>query len=79
MKTIQQLIQNTIGQLEGIKKMDERGEDCLKILTQLKAVRSALGSLGGKMLIANLKKCSSLNSPKKKKEFEKIVTELSKI
>lgn len=79
MKTISQLIQNTIGQLEGIKKMQERGDDCLKILTQLKAVRSALSSLTAKMLMQNLEKCSSLDSAKKKQEFEKIITELSKV
>ena len=79
MKTPTQLIQNVIGQLQGIQRMLDSDKDCLEILTQLKAAKSALNSLSVKMLSSNLENCASLKSPKAKQQFQKILTELSKI
>ena len=45
MKTIQQRLNNISGQIEGIKKMVDGDKDCLLILTQLKAIKSAIGSV----------------------------------
>ena len=45
MKSIEQRINIIIGQLEGVKKMADRQDDCLKVLTQLKAIRSAVSGL----------------------------------
>ncbi|HNY04348.1 MAG TPA: metal-sensitive transcriptional regulator [Candidatus Woesebacteria bacterium] len=45
MKSIQQRLNNIAGQIEGIKKMVDRNQDCLKILIQLKATKAAIGSV----------------------------------
>jgi len=45
MKSNQQRLNNIIGQIEGIKKMMDSGTDCLKVLTQLKAIKSAVGGV----------------------------------
>lgn len=45
MKSNQQRLNNIIGQIEGIKKMMDSKADCLQVLTQLKAVKSALSSV----------------------------------
>lgn len=45
MKSIQQRLNNIAGQVEGIKKMVDRNQDCLKILIQLKATKAAIGSV----------------------------------
>ena len=45
------------GQIEGIKKMITDHRDCTEVLTQLRAVRSAL-----KTVEANVRECA-LNSP----------------
>lgn len=42
MKSSQQRLNNIIGQLEGVKKMMATDTDCLKVLTQLKAIKSAV-------------------------------------
>lgn len=48
-----------IGQLDGIKRMIEKEKNCIEILTQLKAVRSAIKSLEGEILEEHLKHCVS--------------------
>jgi len=45
MKSIQQRLNNIAGQVEGIKKMVDKNQDCLKILIQLKATKAAIGSV----------------------------------
>ncbi|MCF7846360.1 MAG: metal-sensitive transcriptional regulator [Candidatus Peribacteraceae bacterium] len=79
MKNISQRIRNLIGQLEAVQKMISADQDCVKVLVQIKAARGSLDALVAKFLVENLAKCSSLRSPQKKKEFEKIVTELAKV
>lgn len=60
MKNNEQLINNVVGQLEGIKKMLDDDRDCLKILTQLKAAKQALAALTAKILAENLIACSAV-------------------
>jgi len=79
MKTIEQRAQNVIGQLTAVQKMLADKKNCVDILTQIKAARGSLDALVTKFLTENLLKCSSLRSPKKKKEFAKILAELAKI
>ncbi|MFA6458732.1 MAG: metal-sensing transcriptional repressor [Patescibacteria group bacterium] len=79
MKTIEQRIENLIGQLRAVQKMLSTKKDCVQILIQVKAARGALNSLIAKILTENLVRCSSLRSAQKQKEFEKILTELSKL
>lgn len=45
MKSINQRLNNITGQIEGVKKMMEKNSDCIQVLTQLKAVKSAVGSV----------------------------------
>lgn len=45
MKSIQQRLNNINGQIEGVKKMVDNKKDCVQILTQLKAIKSAVGSV----------------------------------
>lgn len=45
MKSIQQRLNNINGQIEGVKKMLDDGQDCIQLLTQLKAIKSAVTSV----------------------------------
>jgi DNA-binding FrmR family transcriptional regulator len=79
MKTLEQRINNVIGQLEGAKKMlanDNR--DCFALITQLKAAKSGLSSLMEKLVGAEIDHC--LVNPKKysKDKMEKIFKEIIK-
>ncbi len=44
-KTIQQRLNNIGGQIDGVKKMVDEEKDCVQVLTQLKAIKSAIGSV----------------------------------
>ncbi len=78
-KTNQQRLNNIIGQLEGVKKMlsnDQR--DCLAILIQLKAIRSATTRLMDKILESEFDRCL-LNTPvNNRQSIEKIFREITK-
>ncbi len=45
MKSITQRLNNITGQIEGVKKMVDNQTDCIQVLTQLKAIKSAVGSV----------------------------------
>ena len=45
MKSTIQKMNNISGQVEGVKKMMEEKCDCEKVLTQLKAIKSAIGGV----------------------------------
>jgi len=45
MKSIQQRLNNISGQIEGVKKMMDSKCECEKVLTQLKAIKSAIGGV----------------------------------
>jgi len=45
MKTISQKLNNISGQIDGVKKMVEKECECEKVLTQLKAIKSAIGGV----------------------------------
>lgn len=44
-KTNVQRLNNIVGQVEGVKRMLSEGQDCVKILTQLKAIKSAVSGV----------------------------------
>ena len=77
MKTIEQRINIIIGQLEGVKRLLEPKEkDCFKLIMQLKAIKSATGSLMEKIVQAELDHCLQGQAPKKEKMkqiFEEII------
>jgi DNA-binding FrmR family transcriptional regulator len=72
MKTNTQRLNNVIGQVEGVKKMMENKEDCIKILTQLKAVRSAVNSVIDNIFEEQLDSCMSSLKDSDKKLIVKI-------
>lgn len=60
------------GQFKGIKKMMEGDNNCFDIVTQLLAIRSAINSLIGVILIDQYKEISGNKNIDKDKELEKI-------
>ncbi|MBD3300804.1 MAG: metal-sensing transcriptional repressor [Candidatus Moranbacteria bacterium] len=79
MKTTEQLINNVIGQLEGIKKMIKKDQDCLKILTQLKASKSAIENIMTKHMEKNALKCiNSKTKQQNRDDLIKLIKELAK-
>ncbi len=79
MKNEEQLINNIIGQLGGIKKMLAEKRDCFSVLIQLKAVKSSVNSLTSKFIANNLENCLQFSCQKDRDEFKKILSELTKI
>lgn len=82
-KTHQQLINNVIGQLNGVNSMIERGEDCFKVLTQMKAARSGITSLMNKYIEENFINCLSntcegAGKKRDTEELKKLLSELVK-
>lgn len=54
-KKMENRLKRATGQLAGILKMMESGEECIDVVTQLTAVRSSLDSLIGLIVAENLK------------------------
>lgn len=77
MKTRKNLINNIIGQLEGIDKMIDEGKDCQKVIVQMKAVRSAMANVMEKYMEENISLCLKSKSGKKsRKDLENLVAQL---
>lgn len=57
-KRIINRISKAIGHLEAIRKMVERDDDPVQILTQLAAVKSAVGSTGKEVLKEYIRNCA---------------------
>jgi DNA-binding FrmR family transcriptional regulator len=57
MKTQLQRLNNISGQIEGIKKMYEKGSDCVNIMTQLKAVKSAINGIMDQIFEEQFQRC----------------------
>lgn len=73
-KSKHQRLNNIIGQLEGIKKMLDRDDDCSRLLTQLKATRSAITGVMDTIIEEKFDTClSSL-----KKDDKKLLINLKK-
>lgn len=69
MKSSQQRLNNIIGQIEGVKIMMDTNTDCLKVLTQLKAIRSALDKVVDLVVEEKFDNCLKSVSPDDKKLF----------
>jgi DNA-binding FrmR family transcriptional regulator len=75
-KTVEQRINNIIGQLEGAKKMaNDKNRDFFSLIIQLKAIRSAMSSLMDKVINEEMDHCF-LNTNKKREKIAKILKEL---
>ncbi|MBD3363213.1 metal-sensing transcriptional repressor [Candidatus Dojkabacteria bacterium] len=61
LKTHKQRINNVIGQLEGISKMIDNGKEYSEVITQIKAVKSALDSILQKYSEEKLVSCLKLS------------------
>jgi len=76
MKTNEQLINNIIGQLNGIKKMMEWDRQCSDIIIQLKAVKSSVNSLSTKYINESLMDCFPNIPEKEQGQIKKMLTEI---
>ena len=74
-----QLLNMVIGQLEGVKKMLAGDKDCLKVLVQLKAAKSALNNATTRILSDNMNHCLTSTKPKDRQQLESLLAELTKI
>jgi DNA-binding FrmR family transcriptional regulator len=78
-KTLDNRINNIIGQLRGMKKLlSDKDFDCSKTLIQLKAIKSASSSLLNKFLQNNLQECLNGSSKKDEELLKKLLNELTK-
>lgn len=73
-----QLINNMIGQLEGIKRMMEKKEDCYKVLIQLKAVKSASENLLLRFAQENMLQCAARLQKKEQTQLALLLKEIVK-
>lgn len=79
MKTLEQRINNVIGQLEAIKTMIKTDEDCFKALTQMKAAKAGLNKTMQLFLEEHAMGCiSETANPETITKLKVLVVELSK-
>lgn len=78
MKTSEQRINNIIGQLEGVKKVltGSKDKDCVALIVQLKAIKSAMASLMEKIIADEFNYCLLEDKEASQKKMEKIFKEL---
>lgn len=72
MKTIKQRLNNISGQIEGVKKMTDNKSDCIQTLTQLKAIRSAVGGVMDSIIEEQFETCLKSVKEEDKKLLIKI-------
>jgi len=77
-KSHAQLVNNIIGQLNGVKRMLDEKAECLDILVQLKAARSALDALNAKILAGNVMSCAAPKTPQDRDKLERLIKQLTK-
>jgi DNA-binding FrmR family transcriptional regulator len=77
-KNKEQLLNNVIGQLEGIKRMMENEKDCFEIIIQMKAVRSAVETIMKNFMEENFTKCVVGINKKDREKLEKLLKEILK-
>ena len=65
------------GQIRGIIKMIDDDKYCIDILNQIKAVKSAITSVEGKVLKTHMKECVK-DALKSEKDFDNKVNEIFK-
>tara|TARA_B110000305_G_scaffold123386_1_gene138255 strand:- start:202 stop:459 length:258 start_codon:yes stop_codon:yes gene_type:complete len=63
------------GQVRGIEKMIEKGDYCIDILNQIKAVKNSITTVEGKILKKHLEECikESLTGDNLKTKVEEII------
>ncbi len=78
MKNTHQLINNIIGQLKGIDRMLDEKRDCLEVMIQLKAVKSAVTSLMNNIASQEFDRCVKQEHIHNKNSFKKIFENIIK-
>jgi len=73
-KSNQQRLNNIVGQIEGVKKMMDSNTDCLKVLTQLKAIKSAVSGVMDSVVEDKFETCLNSVSKEDKKLFINLKT-----
>lgn len=77
MKTIEQRLNNIIGQLEGAKRMlGDKDRDCFSLLIQLKAARAAMSSTMEKIVGQEFDQCLMMSKKYSRTKMEKIFKEV---
>jgi DNA-binding FrmR family transcriptional regulator len=77
MKTTQQRINNAVGQMNGIVRMIESGDDCFKVVVQFKADSSALKRAMAAYIQDQAESCFRKNaSAKDREKVLRIIREL---
>ncbi len=61
------------GQIEGVKKMYDEGRDCLEIVQQIAAAKSALTSVARDLLSSEASKCARSRKPE---DFDRVLAKL---
>ena len=77
-KSKEQLLNNVIGQLEGVKRMLEEEKDCFDIMIQMKAARSALETVMNNFMEENFTECVVGINKKDREKLEKLLKEIIK-
>jgi DNA-binding FrmR family transcriptional regulator len=72
MKTVTQRLNNVSGQIEGVKKMVDNQADCIQVLTQLKAIKSAVGGVMDSVIEEQFNTCMKSLKEKDKRLLVKI-------
>ena len=78
MKDQEQLINNIIGQLNGVKKMLQEEKDCTEIITQLKASKSGINTIMNRLIEENSKNCLKDLSKKDREKLASFFQEIIK-
>lgn len=78
MKDNRQLVNNIIGQLEGVKKMIEEDKECADIITQLKASKSAINTTMNRLIEDHSKNCLKDLNQKDREKISSLFSELIK-
>ena len=76
--TVSQRLNIARGQVEALRDLVERGEDCRKVVEQFSAAESALKSAMDNYLKQHLNNCLSGVDEETKKEMERITQSLVK-
>ncbi|MDR0298001.1 MAG: metal-sensitive transcriptional regulator [Streptococcaceae bacterium] len=74
---IKNRLKRAAGQLQGILRMMDAGQDCPEVITQLSAARASLDTLIGLIVAENLKNClldsSNENDTEKREKIEQAI------
>ncbi len=67
-------LKRIVGQINGIMKMIEDGQDCEKIITQFQASKAAIDSAYAEVLSSNLQNCLKSKDAKQMNKIVKLIT-----